>query len=412
MANNRKHMAKKIKPWRDYGTKLKAMSSSITPNTVENREPMTTANITLDAKGRRLVLRDQDRERCFAALWLRERAPDTETLDAQTGQRLIEAAQLPLDLTIEEAKIDGEMLRLRFSDAHRTRFPLATLRKADEVSKSDTPDDLILWDAGLATLPEADFAAALESDERLLAMLEHLRRYGFVRVRAVPNDEDGMQALIDRIGPLRRTNWGGIADVKSVPQAYDLTMTQRGLEPHTDNPYRDPIPGYIWLHCLTNAAEGGDSTLVDGFMAARRLREESPEHFECLTQLATEFLYTDDTTHLESEGPLIELDSLGQLRRVRFSNRTERVPAHDPDVLERYYAARQRFYELITSDELTVHLKLDPGEMLIMDNYRLFHGRTAFQLEGGIRHMRQGYVDRDSTASRRRVLQTQLGENA
>src|SRR5699024_6153016 len=122
--------------------------------------------------------------------------------------------------------------------------------------------------ASLESLPEADFSTALQSDAALLAMLEDLQRYGFVRVRGVPAEENGMQGLIDRIGPLRRTNWGGIADVKSVPQAFDLTMTQRGLEPHTDNPYRDPIPGYIWLHCLTNAADGGDSTLVDGFRAA------------------------------------------------------------------------------------------------------------------------------------------------
>ncbi|MFD2191701.1 TauD/TfdA family dioxygenase [Pistricoccus aurantiacus] len=362
---------------------------------------------TLQAQGRRLKLRTSDRERQFAALWLRERAPDSETLDPRTGQRLIEAAQLPLDLTIEDVRPEADRLRLRFSDGHDTTFDLNTLLEAGEAVRTDIPTDLTLWDSRLERLPEADFAAALESDERLLKMLEDLHRYGFVRVRGVPTEEDGMQALIDRIGPLRRTNWGGIADVKSVPQAYDLTMTQRGLEPHTDNPYRDPIPGYIWLHCLTNAAEGGDSTLVDGFQAARRLREEAPEAYDCLTRLATEFFYTDETTRLAGEGPLIELDSQGRLHRVRFSNRTERIPALDPEMLERYYAARQRFHELITSDELTVHLKLDPGEMLIMDNYRLFHGRTAFQLEGGVRHLRQGYVDRDSTASRRRVLQAQ-----
>jgi hypothetical protein len=50
-----------------------------------------------------------------------------------------------------------------------------------------------------------------------------------------------------------------------------------------------------------------------------------------------------------------------------------------------------------------VRLKLDAGDMLIMDNYRLLHGRTAFQLEGGVRHMRQGYLDRDSVGSRQRV---------
>lgn len=366
------------------------------------------AQAMLHAQGRRLSLQTPEYEREFAALWLRERAPDTETLDAQTGQRLIEAAQLPLDLAIESAELDSERLQLSFSDGHRTAFDVGTLLDAGEAAPTELPAELTLWDASLATLPEADFSAALESDAALLDMLEDLHRFGFVRVRGVPAEENGMQGLIDRIGPLRRTNWGGIADVKSVPQAFDLTMTQRGLEPHTDNPYRDPIPGYIWLHCLTNAADGGDSTLVDGFRAAQRLREIAPEDYDCLTQLSTEFFYTDETTHLEGEGPLIELDSQGQLHRVRFSNRTERVPALAPDTLERYYAARQRFYELITSDELTVHLKLDPGEMLVMDNYRLFHGRTAFQLEGGIRHMRQGYVDRDSTASRRRVLRAQL----
>jgi gamma-butyrobetaine dioxygenase len=217
-----------------------------------------------------------------------------------------------------------------------------------------------------------------------------------------------MQALMERVGPLRRTNWGGIADVKSVANAYDLTMTQRGLEPHTDNPYRDPIPGYIWLHCLTNAADGGDSTLADGYRAAQLLRERDPAAFDCLTRVSPGFRYRDETTWLESEGPLIELDNQGRIFRVRYSNRTERVEALPAEELARYYAARQAFYQLITSDELTLNLKLDPGQMLIMDNYRLLHGRRAFELAGGVRHLRQGYVDRDSTASRRLVLRQQL----
>ncbi|MDW5376050.1 TauD/TfdA family dioxygenase [Halomonas sp. HP20-15] len=370
----------------------------------------------VNAQGRQLTLSGPELERRFAALWLRERAPDSETLDTQTGQRLIEAAQLPLDLAIESAVVDGETLHLAFSDGHRTAFALPALLAEDrpprDASRGTVSDEHELWDAGLSALPQADFAAALGDDRALLALLEDLQRYGFVRVAGVPTEEDGMQALIDRIGPLRRTNWGGIADVKSVANAYDLTMTQRGLEPHTDNPYRDPIPGYIWLHCLSNAAEGGDSTLVDGFMAARRLRQEDPAAFDCLTRLAPGFRYVDATTRLESEGPLIELDGHGRLTRVRFSNRTERVAAYEAETLERYYAARQRFHALITDPALTVHLKLAPGEMLIMDNYRLLHGRTAYQLEGGVRHMRQGYVDRDSTASRRQVLRHALAGSA
>ncbi|MFI0474222.1 TauD/TfdA family dioxygenase [Halomonas sp. HMF6819] len=357
-------------------------------------------HVIVEPNQRRLRIEHDARNVALSALWLRERSPDEATLDAYTGQRLIEAAELPLDLAIDTAKAEGDTLSLRFSDGHQGRFSIAALLNdaQDEAPRR-------LWSASDAPRTDVDFDQACGDDAALLDMLEALHRDGFVVVSNVPGREDGMQTLIDRVGPLRRTNWGGIADVKSVANAYDLTMTQRGLEPHTDNPYRDPIPGYIWLHCLTNAADGGDSTLADGFKAAELLRQRDPDAYACLTRVTPRFRYQDADTHLESEGPLIELDSAGTPIRVRYSNRTENVPALEPDELDAYYAARRAFYQLITGDELTLNLKLDAGQMLIMDNYRLLHGRSAFQLAGGVRHMRQGYVDRDSTASRRRVLQ-------
>ncbi|ALM52446.1 TauD/TfdA family dioxygenase [Halomonas huangheensis] len=358
--------------------------------------------------GRQLSLTSPSGDLLFDALWLRERAPDADTLDPLTGQRLIEAAELPLDLSITTLETNNGSLVLGFSDGHTASFLIEDLHQSHALH---TGEDISLWDANLESVPQASFTAAMADDQALLAMLEALHRYGFVRVDDVPCEVDGMQPLIDRIGPLRQTNWGGIADVRSVADAYDLTMTQRGLEPHTDNPYRDPIPGFIWLHCLTNAADGGDSTLVDGFEAARRLRVEDPQAFDCLTRVRPDFRYHDDGTRLDSSGPLIETDGNNKVVRVRYNNRTERVAALPSEQLRDYYAARQSFYRLITSDELTLKLKLNPGQMLIMDNYRLLHGRTSFQLSGGVRHLRQGYVDRDSTQSRRQWLRDQLNTN-
>ena len=65
--------------------------------------------------------------------------------------------------------------------------------------------------------------------------------------------KNGINELTNHIGPIKNTNWGGIADVKSIKKAYDLTMTTRALENHTDNPYRFPTQGYIFLHCLENS---------------------------------------------------------------------------------------------------------------------------------------------------------------
>ncbi|WP_110668822.1 TauD/TfdA family dioxygenase [Salinicola halophilus] len=358
------------------------------------------AEIVPDTGARELRVVDRATERRFHALWLRERAPDPQTLDPRTGQRLIEAAALPLDLAIDSLDYDTTQLHVGFSDGHVTSYPVAELLPAPRETRTR-------WDATLAEIPETTFDEAVADDAALLAMLEALERFGVVKVRGVPLEDDGMLPLVARLGPLRHTNWGGVADVKSVVDAFDLTMTQRGLEPHTDNPYRDPIPGYIWLHCLSNADSGGDSTLADGFQAAARLHESDPDAFDVLTQTPTRFRYVDDDAHLESEGPLIELDARGDIFRVRFSNRTERIPALEPAVLARYYAARQQFFALITAPEMTLTPKLAPGEMLIMDNYRLLHGRTAFTLSEGVRHLRQGYVDRDTTASRRLTLARQ-----
>ncbi|WP_110685444.1 2-trimethylaminoethylphosphonate dioxygenase [Salinicola aestuarinus] len=358
------------------------------------------AEIIPETGARELRVVDRTAERRLHALWLRERAPDPQTLDPRTGQRLIEAAALPLDLAIASLDYDATHLHIGFSDGHATTFPVAELLPAPREPRT-------LWDATLTAIPEVTFEEAVADDTALLTMLEDLERLGVAKVRGVPLEDDGMLPLVARLGPLRRTNWGGVADVKSVADAFDLTMTQRGLEPHTDNPYRDPIPGYIWLHCLSNADSGGDSTLADGFQAAERLRESDPAAFDILTRTPTHFRYVDDDTHLESEGPLIELDARGDIFRVRFSNRTERTPALEPATLERYYAARQQFFSLITAPEMTLTPKLAPGEMLIMDNYRLLHGRTAFTLTQGVRHLRQGYVDRDTTASRRLTLKRQ-----
>src|SRR5699024_3135897 len=64
-------------------------------------------------------------------LWLREQAPDAESRDARTGQRLLDAWSLPLDLKVERVEPQGrEGLDLLFSDGHRTRYPLRELRAA------------------------------------------------------------------------------------------------------------------------------------------------------------------------------------------------------------------------------------------------------------------------------------------
>jgi gamma-butyrobetaine dioxygenase len=343
-------------------------------------------------------------------LWLRERCPCAECRDPGTGQRLLDAWDLPLETAVRGARLGEDRVTVVFADGHEAPFETSELLAALG-ARPDERDGIELWDVGLAPIPEADWRAAAEDDAALYDMLEKLRRHAFVVARNVPATPDAIADFAARIGPVRETNWGRVADVKAIPEAYDLTMTTRALEQHTDNPYREPVPGYVLLHCLVNDAEGGDSTVTDGFRVAEELRRRATADFDALTRVRPHFRYADDDTLLENEGPLIELDSRGRVRQVRLSNRTDQVDAEHPDLLDRYYSARQQFTKLVNDPAFKVQFKLDPGDLMVMDNYRLLHGRSGYKPGTGHRHMRQLYMDRDAVGSRRKVLARRYGQD-
>jgi len=350
----------------------------------------------------------------FHPIWLRERLPVDDILDPRTGQRLIEAAELPLDLRITSCiTTEDDHFTLTFSDQYEARVVAGWLHRVarpaplrQSVYGQPAPDQQ-LWGHDLEARPEADLNELQRDDAAVGQMLQELHRYGFMIVHNVPVDMDGALALTNCIGPIRITNWGGLADVKAIPQAYDLTMTTRGLEQHADNPYRVPVPGYIFLHCLRNDAEGGESVIVDGFRVAHELLKRDPQDFETLTTMRPRFRYADSSAILESDGSLIELDGDGRLQQVRYSNRTEMIDHLAPEALDRYYRARQHYFHLLNDPELTLTFKLGPGDCMIMDNYRLLHGRKGFKLDTGMRHMRQCYMDRDTVGSKRKILARQ-----
>lgn len=49
-----------------------------------------------------------------------------------------------------------------------------------------------------------------------------------------------------------------------------------------------------FLHCISQAAEGGESQVVDGFHMAEQLRKEDPEAFRILTSTLVDFTDTGE----------------------------------------------------------------------------------------------------------------------
>ena len=75
------------------------------------------------------------------------------------------------------------------------------------------------------------------------------------------------------------------ADVNLAGDAKTNTTANTGfrLGPHTDLPTREIPPGFQFLHCLINAADGGESTLSDGAALIEELKATRPDDYEILS---------------------------------------------------------------------------------------------------------------------------------
>jgi gamma-butyrobetaine dioxygenase len=204
-------------------------------------------------------------------------------------------------------------------------------------------------------------------------------------------------------GFVRETNYGRLFDVRVEPRPGNLAYTSRRILPHTDNPYRDPVPTVQLLHCLRAADDGGDTGLVDGFAAARELRATDRETFDLIAGTPVPFGYQDKSTELRASQPLIQLSPRGRIRAVRFNNRSAQPLRLPYAQVTAFYAAYRRWAELLARPERQLNLRLGPGDCLVFDNTRVLHARTAFSGTGG-RHLQGCYADLDGLASTLAVL--------
>jgi gamma-butyrobetaine dioxygenase len=352
---------------------------------------------------------DDGRRFALHPIWLRERCRDPRSMDARTGQRLHDPSDLDpaLSITAVSEPASGRY-RVRFSDGHEAEFLGRHL--LEEAALAPTDADLPaprLWSA--ATGRVRRFAWREDPDDgQLLEWLGQFLENGYVVFSGVPAQPGALLRVGAAFGFTRETNFGAIFDVRSTAEASDLAYTSLPLDPHTDNPYRDPVPGVQLLHCLANETSGGLSTLVDGFAAARALEARDPDAFERLSRTPVRFRYRDDRTELVASAVPIQRDAAGELVAVHFSPRLDFVPLQPPDELERYYRARRAFDRLLRSPEFEIRFLLAAGELLMMDNRRLLHGRTGFDPAEGLRHLQGCYIDIDGPRSLYRVVRRRL----
>jgi gamma-butyrobetaine dioxygenase len=366
-----------------------------------------------------LVLDDGAR---YPAIWLRDNCPCSDCAVPGSGQKLFGITDLPRpdELRIEHVdhnSEDGSVAVVFAPDGHKSRYGHAWLEEHRPgralpyaLPYDDRAEDAkALWQAAdLAdALPEATWDAFAHDPAERAACLEALLVKGFALVRGVPVRDRAVLDVAEVFGFVRVTNYGELFEVRVEENPANLAFSSLPITPHTDNPYRDPVPTIQLLHCLTNAAVGGDSGLVDGFHAAARLRRESPEAFDILTRTPVTFRFCDGEADLAATNPLIGLDAIGRIKQIRFNNRSMRPVALPPDEIAAFYTAYRAFAELLYDEAAQLNFRLEPGDCVIFDNTRTLHARTGFTASGH-RHLQGCYADLDSAASTLNVLRRGL----
>jgi len=244
-------------------------------------------SIKITDSGKAIIIQRSDGSNVrYHSTWLRDNALDPKTRDTNNGQRLISLSDIPINTYIESATLDetGKNIFLTFlPETKKVSFSASWLEEhVYDMKRSNTKgwiaSDLKIWGKDiLKNIPEVDYKSAKSDKTLLLQWLKSLYRYGFAKMTGGKIESGALIHVADLFGYVRETNYGKWFEVRSEINAINLAYTNLGLQAHTDNPYRDPVPTILILYCLENSASGGDSTVVDGFNAAIRLKEENPD---------------------------------------------------------------------------------------------------------------------------------------
>ncbi|MCT4557114.1 MAG: TauD/TfdA family dioxygenase [Pelagimonas sp.] len=363
--------------------------------------------VKIDPTGRSLALDLSGRETRFHAIWLRDNAQDPETRAKTNGQRLLALRDIPESTLISQAEINEDRLDVTFSPEQKTvSFGLGWLAahaydRPNRAAPGWLPEQTQTWTAELnAQVPTGDFNQLSTDRDRLRSWLGDVTRFGFGKVINGPVESGALFQIVDLFGYVRETNYGRHFEVRTEINPTNLAFTGLGLQAHTDNPYRDPVPSVQVLYCLESSAVGGENMVVDGFAAVQRLRDENKAFFDVLANHCARFEYAgEDGVCLTSRRPMIELSPDGELIGLRFNNRSLAAVTDIPfEQMELWYAAYRRLGEIIDDPAMEVVFRLDPGEGFVVDNTRVLHARKGYSGEG-TRWLQGCYSDKDGLRS-------------
>ncbi|WVO15285.1 trimethyllysine dioxygenase [Cryptococcus depauperatus] len=336
-----------------------------------------------------------------------------------TKQRLKTLSEVSTKVHPISTSVDDNGLHIVWSvPGHTSFFPFTFLEKSaynPPLVDHTKPVKLrTLWNSSVATTPPTVLYEDIMDEQAdksglsLLRVLDQVYDYGFCFIDNVPQTEKATKNLIELIAPIRQTHYGGFWSFTADLSHGDLAYSAQALPAHTDTTYFTDPAGLQIFHLLSHPhpGSGGKTLLVDGFYTASLLSASYPNHYSILSKVGVPYHASGTPGNLlrpQVCSPVFTHDERGRLAQVRWNNEDRGVLGQGwtSKELQQWYQAARKYEELVNSEDAQYWVKLRPGTVLVIDNWRVMHGRSAFT---GSRTMCGAYVGADDWQSRRRVL--------
>lgn len=200
-------------------------------------------------------------------------------------------------------------------------------------------------------------------------LIERLVKVGWAHL--ANQTEEQLNDITDSLGEIIFTT-----DVVVKPKSKSMVTSAGGLSFHSDHPKAKYI---VWF-CYKQTDNGGNTILVDADKAFQKLSVEEQKELGQINCFEHK-IFTDDLQFY----PLVQ--SYNGERKFYFSYwLVKEKDKQNPSL--------QHFQELLNNSEF-VQLRLKPNDILIVDNHRIFHGRTEI-IGSQDRHLRRYWISQNT----------------
>lgn len=194
-----------------------------------------------------------------------------------------------------------------------------------------------------------------------LGLLEQVNQSGFVHIPF--NESAADRDCLNEFGIIIQTT-----QIRENPGSTRLLASNEAMDFHTDH----FAARYIAWFCNSQSAFGGESLLIDSFSIIKTYSESLLFHLTQISVQSHKVFYNDKPLL-----PLLQLDETDNPSSVYFAPWLVN-PVYDHKTL----MALERFKADVQTTK-PFEIKLNEGDMLVIDNHRMLHARNGFPAGAG-----------------------------